>query len=206
MSDFWLNNLSVLFNKNNIFEIIPNSTFDNNQKLNAIFRFSIYYSIVSFAIFKNNNVFIFPFVVMIVTIILNNNTRSNKSKSVLLVDSDEIQKNKSCKLPNLNNPFMNLNMFDINKKNKPACLYYDKPEIQNEINNFFDTGLYKGVADIYSNNNSQNRYYTMPNTMPSNNKIEFGNWCYKRPKTCKEGNGVQCSANLYNRINRHSIG
>ena len=31
-------------------------------------------------------------------------------------------------------------------------------------------------------------------TIP-NKQMEFAKWCYGRPKTCKEGNGLQCVAN-----------
>ena len=44
----------------------------------------------------------------------------------------------------------------------------------------------------------------MPNTMPSNEQGVFGEWCYGSPATCKEGNGLQCANNLYNRLNRHT--
>ena len=56
----------------------------------------------------------------------------------------------------------------------------------------------KLVSDFegLSNNNSQNRFYTMPNTDTSNEQIKLANWCYKNPKSCKEGNGSQCIANI----------
>jgi hypothetical protein len=213
MVNLWINDISILLNNNYIFEIIPSTSFDLNRKLNAIFRFSIYFSIISFAIYKQNSVFCFPFIVMIITIYifkysggeLNDNS-DNKIEGSIKSETDPSvilqNKNENCIIPKQNNPFMNLNMFDISKNKKPGCLSYDNEGVKEEIDNIFDEGLYKDPTDIYSNNNSQNRYYTMPNTKPANDQGLFANWLYKTSTTCKEpGGGVQCSANLYNRLN-----
>ena len=214
MVNLWINDISILLNKNYIFEIIPSTTFDLNRKLNAIFRFSIYFSIISFAIYKQNSVFCFPFIVMIITIYIfkysgseSNDNLNNKIEGSIKSETDPSvilqNKNENCIIPKQNNPFMNLNMFDISKNKKPGCLSYDNEGVKEEIDNIFDEGLYKDPTDIYSNNNSQNRYYTMPNTKPANDQGLFADWLYKTSnKSCKEpGGGVQCSANLYNRLN-----
>ena len=41
----------------------------------------------------------------------------------------------------------------------------------------------------------------MPNTEAANRQKEFGEWLYKTPPTCKEGNGNQCVANNPERLN-----
>tara|TARA_B110001469_G_scaffold125010_1_gene139689 strand:+ start:707 stop:1645 length:939 start_codon:yes stop_codon:yes gene_type:complete len=213
MVNLWINDISILLNKNYIFEIIPSTSFDLNRKSNAIFRFSIYFSIISFAIYKQNSVFCFPFIVMIITIYIfkysggESNDNLNKIEGSIKSEIDPLvilqNKNKNCIIPKQNNPFMNLNMFDISKNKKPGCLSYDNEGVKEEIDNIFDEGLYKDPTDIYSNNNSQNRYYTMPNTKPANDQGLFADWLYKTTnKSCKEpGGGVQCSSNLYNRLN-----
>ena len=43
---FWANDLSVLFNINKITEIIPLQNMNTAEKLNAILRISIYYSVI----------------------------------------------------------------------------------------------------------------------------------------------------------------
>tara|TARA_B110001469_G_C9606471_1_gene301556 strand:+ start:753 stop:1418 length:666 start_codon:yes stop_codon:yes gene_type:complete len=205
MTILWMNDIYTLFDNSSIFEFIPDSSFDFNRKLNAIFRFSLYYSIISFVIFKNNNVFLFPIGVMIITFLFNKDSFVFKDSKYTQSNSIDPSKKEgviddvsSCDIPKLNNPFMNLNLFDINKKDvKKACYSYDNESVQNKIDELFDNGLYKDVGDIYSNNNSQNRFYTMPNTDTSNEQIKLANWCYKNPKSCKEGNGIQCSANIY---------
>lgn len=202
MTSFWLNDLSILFSQKYFFEITPDKSFDSDRKLNAIFRFSLYFSMLSFGIYKNNSVFMFPLVVMIVTIILHNYSK----KKIIDSKSDSKSDKVSCVKPELNNPFMNLNMYDINKTTNKACYSYDNPEIKSNIKEIFDDGLYKDAGDIYNNNNSQSRFYTMPNTLPANNQTKFANWLYKTPPTCKEGNGYQCSANVFDMMPRYSTG
>jgi len=213
MVDFWMNNVSILLHKDSMFEIIPTTSFDLNRKLNSVFRFSIYFSILSFAIYKKNSAFCFPFIVMLITIYIfkysggeKDDNSDNKIEESIQDKTDPSlilqNKNDNCIIPKQNNPFMNLSMFDISKNKKPGCLSYDNEGIKDEIDTIFDEGLYKDPTDIYSNNNSQNRFYTMPNTKPSNDQKKFGDWLYKTSTTCKEpGGGVQCAANLYNRSN-----
>ena len=40
-------------------------------------------------------------------------------------------------------------------------------------------------------------------TIP-NNQVDFANWLYMTPKTCKEGNGNQCVGNNRERLNGNS--
>ena len=81
---------------------------------------------------------------------------------------------------------MNLNVFDIPKNPPKACDSYDNPQVQDKIESLFDTGLVKSTADIYSTNNSQNRFYTMPNTQPANEQTRLAEWCYKLPLLVKK--------------------
>lgn len=217
MTKLWINDIKELFNKNHILEVLPKSNYSKNRKLNALFRFSLYYSIIIYLIYKKDSVIYFPIIIGIITIVfgnihikLNDNKENNLKELYSNIDTfnlynDKNTQNKSkCKQPTLDNPFMNLNWTNINNNPKKACYSYDNLETQEDIKDNFNEGLIQGFDDILNNNNSQNRYYTMPNTMPSNEQGVFGKWCYGSPATCKEGNGLQCANNLYNRLNRHT--
>ena len=43
---FWYNQPSVLYEKTSLFEIFPVKEYDMTRKLNAIVRFTVYYSII----------------------------------------------------------------------------------------------------------------------------------------------------------------
>jgi len=202
MTKFWMEDILVLIKSDNIFEIMPDKSFDSNRKLNSIMRFGIYYSIIAYAITRKEYVFSIPFIIMIVTIFIYNYNSNNNNNEINDSNDDKKDANLNCNKPTSNNPFMNLNMFDINETDKSACLYYDNNTIKQKINKIFNKGLYIDQSGIYSNNNSQNRFYTMPNTKPANDQKLFGEWLYKTGETCKEGNGIKCSDNLPERLNR----
>ena len=43
------------------------------------------------------------------------------------------QSHHGCQIPKLNNPFMNLNVFDIPKNPPKTCDSYDNPQVQDKI-------------------------------------------------------------------------
>ena len=38
--------------------------------------------------------------------------------------------------------------------------------------------------------------YTLPVSGIINDQTSFAEWCYGRPLSCKEGNGIQCQSNI----------
>ena len=59
MTNFWLNDLTVLFNRNNLMEIIPFNNMNLNSKLNAVLRLSIFFSIIMSILKKDYRYLIF---------------------------------------------------------------------------------------------------------------------------------------------------
>ena len=73
MTEFWLDNLPILYKRNNLLEIIPFTNMNLNLKLNAIFRLSIYFSFIMFMIKKDYRYLLIIPVIGILTIIINKN-------------------------------------------------------------------------------------------------------------------------------------
>lgn len=237
---FWANDFKILFKANKLFNIIPSSKMTNEQKMNAMVRCSIYFSVIHYLVRKNSNILFIPIVVSIMTYIfyinntekafnpktiekftekksekksvknvplfessLQDNNWSNEDLSELEQDTNtninDIYDDNDCKLPSIDNPFGNVMITDIgNPKFKKACDSYNNNMVKRDIKKDFEDGLYMDVNDIYSKKNSQRQFYTMPNTDIVNDQGGFAKWCYMTPPTCKEGNSLQCSANLSN--------
>lgn len=205
MNTFWINDISILFSKNKLLEVIPTSNMKITDKLNAVFRLSIYYFIIITIIKKNlNNIFI-PILVGIVTIIIYNNYK--KINNIETVDEDVQKKHKnnlkednessSCRLPTKDNPFMNPTMIDVANGNmEEACPSYNNSVVRELESINFNRGLYMNTSDIYNNQNSQREFYTLPVSGIINDQTSFAEWCYGRPLSCKEGNGIQCQSNI----------
>ena len=214
---FWFNDISILFNKNYLLEIIPLKSYDFNRKLNAILRFTIYYGILLYILKNDKNVLCLPFITVVITVFLNKtnkkgrentamanskNVRDNHgsetvNKMVEEIDDDVFRK------PDIDNPMMNMNVFDL-YDDKRAIPTYDNPGVEKVVEDKWNDGLYQDSDDLFGRNNSQRQWYTMPNTESMNRQTEFAKWCYKTPPTCKEGNGLQCANNLHPRLNRSS--
>ena len=107
-----MNDLSIIFDRNHFLEVIPFTNMKFNDKLNAIFRVSIYYFIIMTLIKKNlNNIFI-PVVVGIVTVILyknyrrihrlsesNDNSPNNNNLNNSNISSNNNSGVEGCKIP-----------------------------------------------------------------------------------------------------------
>jgi hypothetical protein len=218
MTPLWTDKISILYEKKYLFEIIPNKQFDFNRKLNSILRLSIYYSVIVFMLDnKKTNMFYIPFIVAIITYVLSRKYRETfvNINGVELMNEDGKETNEelinnlegSCKTPTKDNPFMNPEILDYNsnKMQEPACTSYNNKGLQNSTNNIFNESLVRDVNDLFGKNNSQRQFYTVPGNSIPNDRGTFQNWLYATPKTCKEGNGLQCAANMYG-VNKGPIG
>ena len=203
----WTDKISILYEKKYLFEIVPNKQFDFNRKLNSLLRLSIYYSIIVYMMDqKKSNMFYIPFVVAIITYVL---SRRYKETFVIKTQTDLMNNQSSedlikglegsCKTPTKNNPFMNPEIYDYNTKNveQPACTSYNNKGVQKYADKLFSSSLVRDVNDLFGKGNSQRQFYTVPGNSIPNDQDTFSKWLYATPKTCKEGNGLQCAANMY---------
>ena len=214
---FWFKDISILYNKNYLLEIIPKKEYDFSRKLNAVVRFAIYYSILLYIFKRDGNILCFPFITIVITVFLHRTNRdetnddamkglmsSKGHTSIEDIDAMIMDINKDVfREPDDDNPMMNQNTFDL-YENKKAVPTYNNPGMKRKVEETLDSGIFKDSNDLFNRRNSQRQWYTMPNTEAMNKQTEFAKWCYMTPPTCKEGNGLQCANNLHNRLNRNS--
>ena len=214
---FWFKDISILYNKNYLLEIIPKKEYDFNRKLNAVVRFTIYYGILLYIFKRDKNILCLPFITVVITVYLHKTSKDDKqddnfkglmnakgSTNLSEIDMmiDEINTDVY-RIPEIDNPMMNQNTFDL-YENKKAIPTYNNPGVKRKVEETLDSQVFKDSNDLFNRRNSQRQWYTMPNTEAMNKQTEFAKWCYMTPPTCKEGNGLQCANNLHNRLNRNS--
>jgi len=214
---FWFKDISILYNKNYLLEIIPKKEYDFSRKLNAVVRFAIYYSILLYIFKRDGNILCFPFITIVITVFLHRTNRDETNDDAMKglmsskghtsmedIDAMIMDINKDVfREPDDDNPMMNQNTFDL-YENKKAVPTYNNPGMKRKVEETLDDGIFKDSNDLFNRRNSQRQWYTMPNTEAMNKQTEFAKWCYMTPPTCKEGNGLQCANNLHNRLNRNS--
>jgi len=215
----WIEDPKVLIEARNWAKYMPRQDYTRNEKLNAIVRLAMYISFLFIVISLNlNYIFVLlvtAFLTYLVYISYDKKQDAKNEKEIenyedLKNDRDYLKRNmkvknyvKKCSIPTNDNPFMNFLVTDKRDK-KPACASYNNPEIKEIMEDKFNHKLYRDINSVYNNENSQREFYTMPNTQAMNKQTELGEWLYKTPKTCKEGNGNQCVANNSDRLNGSS--
>ena len=84
MTPLWIDNISILYEKKFLFEIVPMKNFDLNRKLNSLFRLSIFYSIIVYLLNKNTKTLMIPIGVGLFTFIISKNLKTNNINSQII--------------------------------------------------------------------------------------------------------------------------
>jgi hypothetical protein len=198
---FWYNQPSVLYDRHFIFEFFPMKEYDLIRKLNAILRFTIYYSVAMYCYSRNTNYFGIPIIAAFITFLMwKKNPEIQKDQAMTDFKNDVPtlvslkDHNIGCSLPNKDNPFMNPMFYDVaaDKELPKSCTSYDNKGIQRKIEKEFDKGLYRNYTDIFKKENSQRQFFTVPGREGIPDQSAFAHWLYRTPDTCKEGNSLAC--------------
>ena len=200
---FWLNDYKILFYQDNLTKFFPNINMTLIEKLNAIFRMSIYLSILLYLL-TNNYLYLYIMIVVGVftcyiyynqkdNIELYFNSINNSDNNVI---TERISNNNNNNIePTTENPFMNINLITDNKEKPSAPSSWNNEKMQKKIEDKFGYNLYRDVGDLYGKSNSQRQYYTVPSTTIPNNQTSFAKWCYGVGPTCKESS-IYCSPEM----------
>lgn len=200
---FWINNYKILFSKERLTEFFPTIQMTLIEKLNAIFRMSIYLSILLY-LFTSNYLYLYIMIIVgLFTCFIFYNQKDNIElyfNSLENSNNNNIEKNiyedkMNTIKPSIENPFMNINLITDSKDKEAPLPSWNNDKIQKDIEDKFNYNLYRDVGDLYGKNNSQREFYTMPSTTIPNNQTSFAKWCYGVGPTCKESS-IYCSPEM----------
>ncbi len=203
IENIWYKDLKTFVTLDNLTRFIPTSTMTFPQKLNALMRFSIYFSILVYFVKTDLRVFYFIIFMAALTAFLfemydRNRKKTNEMYQRLGWGYDSKLKTP-CTLPSKNNPMANILISDysLNPKRNPGCDINNK-KIKNLAEEYFEDNLYRDVDDVWKRKTNSRNYYQTPIQTIPNNQQTFAEWLYKTGPTCKEGNGSKCHKNMYN--------
>jgi hypothetical protein len=200
--DIFFNNIELLYDKNYILEIVPTTSMNNSQKINAIIRFSLFFSILLY-ICTENYLYLYIFLVtVIVTYIIfifsnkeffktetKNDNDNDNDKMIFSNSSKNTDLNVECILPDDNNPLMNPLIGENNNHKKMACSL-DNKNIVDMVDKKFNA-LCMDDTTILNNKYTQRPFYTVPNTANPSDQKTFAKWLYDTPVSCSTGdNGL----------------
>ena len=201
---FWLNEPSILLDRNNVFNIWPSKTMSKNEKLNAISRMIILLTTLRFLITKQFKIIITGIITLAVIVLIQSIQKKNKIK----LDKTEAFTNANYyelikddyNTPTNKNPVMNVLLTEIqdNPTRKSAAPTFN-PIVSEDINtatrefitNEFkdpniDEKLFKDLGDNFAFDQSMRTWYATPNTQIPNDQKKFAEFCYGNMKTNRE--------------------
>ena len=192
----WYNDVEHLFNSGNWFKVVPSAGMTTDDKLNAVFRGSLYLATLLILITKDLRYLLIVMIVALITILASQSQQNDRALKEEFLNDNELTANEHGDLrvkPTLQNPFMNVLMSDYTEKpNRPAALNAgvftnrELEKVDRQIEESFNASLFRDVDDIFERKNSQRQFYTMPSTTIPNDQSSFAEWLYKTGPTFKE--------------------
>ena len=122
-----------------------------------------------------------------------NKQQIKERKNKLPYTKNKIYKENTCRRPTAENPFMNVVFSDyLDLENVPQACNTSEENIQKEMNNLYNSSIFRNTSDVFARNNSQNMFYTVPTNLGVQGQTDYRNWLFKTNQTCKE-NTANCT-------------
>jgi len=188
-AEFWLDKPSVLFTAENFLDIIPTDNMSLVEKLNAIARLSVYLGVGITLLSGDKTYLLIVPVVMGITVFLYKR-QADKVENFFVAYQNT--RNPFYTFPTVNNPLMNFDNIGDPRDKPPAVRSFNKPVVQEAIEDTFNERLYRDAGDLFHKANNQRQFYTMPNTTAVPDTTAFAKWLYSTDATCKE-DGIKCA-------------
>lgn len=114
------------------------------------------------------------------------NEKKNKEKKVTW-EKNQIYRKETCRKPTVDNPFSNIVFSDyLDAQNIAEPCNIDDSDVQNQMQNLYNSSIYRNLEDVWERENSQRMFYTVPIQTVPNSQTDFANWLYKTGPTCHE--------------------
>jgi hypothetical protein len=211
---FWINDPSILINKEHIFQLWPMSFMSFNEKLNSLSRLIIILSLMGGLIFRSIKSLATGVVVLFLIALLKAGSISNLTEGfssledvdIMNIEKDEIEDIKrkvtTYKKPTSNNPLGNVlltEIYDNPERNAapPAFYHGVDEEIKNKTKemikeiNKSNVDIEKKLFQDLGNNTvfdySMRNFYSTANTEIPNDQNAFTKYLYGDMKSTKDG-------------------
>jgi|TARA_Y200000002_G_C22643485_1_gene648113 hypothetical protein len=213
---FWMQDLSVLINKDYIFELWPMSFMTYNQKLNALSRIIIILSLIGGLVFRSVKAITTGLVVLFLIALLKAGSISNLTEGFTDIEDnidvmnkenqeeiEDMQKKiNEYKKPTVNNPLGNVLLTDIQdnpqRKAAPPSFYENvhddinnkTKEMIKEINKNnvdIEKKLFQDLGNNTAFDYSMRNFYSTANTEIPSDQKSFTEYLYGDMKSTKDG-------------------
>lgn len=186
--NFWIYDISVLFQ--NYKHFYPKKNMSNIEKANSIMRLAIYYSLLLILFNLNSSWLTISFLLVSISIFIG-------------ITENFSNDTNNCVKPTKNNPYMNFTLGDhINNPQRNKACELNQNILDEELKYFRqningDSVLNK--YNLYSKNNNDRNFYTMPSTTIVNDQEGFAKFLFSDSGKCKS-EGIDCLKHNDNRF------
>ena len=194
MSQFWLNNPTILFKSDRITNLFPQKTDSFEEKLNSISRLVILLTVLGFIYTQSIRIVIACVLTLFAIVIVYKNKANESIKEGL---TENKQPAAVFTKPSKHNPLMNVLLTEIeDNPTRPPAEPAFAPEVEAQINEeAIDPRIFKDLGDNIEFENSMRNFYATANTQIPNDQAAFAQFCYGNMPSCKEGDMQQCLKN-----------
>jgi hypothetical protein len=121
-----------------------------------------------------------------------NKEKKQKNKKISY-EKDKLYRKATSRKPTVDNPFTNIVFSDyLDASNIAEPCNTSDDNIAQDMQNLYNSSIYRSVGDVFERENSQRMFYTVPIRTVPNDQTDFANWLYKSGPTCKE-NSQNCT-------------
>lgn len=212
---FWLNDITILFKKDKLFNVWISQNASLEEQFNAITRLVLYLTTLGFLLTRNTKMIISALITLFIIVIA---YRYQYNKYILQHTNNVLQEGFNSKefynvvkenytTPTKQNPLMNVMPTDNlhNPKRNAAAPSFQsvvEEDINNKVKETLDPKLFRDLGDNLEFEQSMRNFHTMPNTKIPNDQKAFAEFCYGSMPSCKEGDSLQCEKKNYRHINQ----
>ena len=212
---FWGNNLTVLFNQQNILELFPTKEMNYNGKLNSITRLIILLTFIGFIFtfsFKILGIGIITILIIYLLYFFKKKEGFQGTSSFLNPETLERTMKKNYYPTNSKNPFSNVLLPDIKyDRNRNSAPPSFNPNVSEDITTstkkmiqelnpeIIDTDkqLFGDLAENFMLDQSNRVFYSTANTRVSNDQGAYAKYLYGDMPSCKNNDTLECVKDSY---------
>lgn len=181
MSDqIWFKDPSVLFSPDRWYKFVPLQTMTVPEALNAVVRFTIYFSVILYATTTISAYIVAIPIVMAATVVLVTLFPNGKT-----LESFKVQpKDTSGKytMPTAENPFMNVLLTEIvDDPDRPDAAPINRRDVKAEIHKSFQktADLHMDTTDLFDQSQAMRTFHTLQSATVPNDLDGFKKWIAK---------------------------
>ncbi len=112
--------------------------------------------------------------------------KENEKKPKISLKKSKILNEENCRKPTVENPFNNIVFSDYLQEGNIPQPCNSNEETMTEMQNLYNSSIYRNLSDVFERENSQRTFYTVPIAQSAESQTDFANWLYKTGPTCHE--------------------